>query len=293
LKKTPKNDTKDVDLKIQPLKEKAIIVTPTGDGKLHLGHVKSIVDCYVHNDSKNLERLTCDGSVLQRNFNYLIRRAIDYKKDEDTNTRWLVIYHSDIEVVESNWLAAMVSIMEYRKFDVMALPMLIKSPSQNTSFSFEKEDMEWEYGAFTTDQLTQIKEQSSSFFDDPHLLYNTGVMVIDMDSKAFKKMVKKSDGIYFRIDEGISPTGKTGMLSEDWYFSKLLRDAGANMKLYCDLTTVHYGGVGWILKNGVAGMCSMPGGWVLPLKPLRRTPHGEGMTYGKQLPEGSVPPKKK
>ena len=83
------------------------------------------------------------------------------------------------------------------------------------------------------------------------------------------------------------------MMSEDWYFSRLLRKAGAKMRMFCDLTTIHYGGVGWWLKDGIAGMCANATSWKLPLQPLPKVKEGEGKTYGSQRADGSIPPKMK
>jgi hypothetical protein len=161
----------------------------------------------------------------------------------------------------------MIGVMEDQKVDVMALPMIVKNPEQRSSFVLKKPDPkdEYEFFVFGTQQLGELESKGINLFDDPKLLYNTGVMVVNMDSPAFKKMVKDND-IYFTITEGLTQNGTLGMFSEDWYFGELMRKAGANMKMYLDLPTVHYGSCGWTLNKSRAGICNSPSGWHLGLK---------------------------
>ena len=265
--KETKKENNDKNVEIKPTTSKIAMMTPTGDDKFWSGHVRSLIDVYSNIPANQIFRIAATGSVLTRNFNFMFREIVRLKKEEHKDLKYMVIFHSDIEIANPNWLNIMIGVMEDQKVDVMSLPMIVKNPEQRSSFVLRKPDPkdEYEFFVFGTQQLGELEEKGINLFDDPNLLYNTGVMVVNMDSPAFKKVVEEND-VYFTITEGLTQSGTLGMFSEDWYFGELMRKAGANMKMYLDLPTVHYGTCGWTLNKSRAGICNSPSGWHLGLK---------------------------
>lgn len=258
------------EFKVRQTDKQVVIMTPTGDDKLWNGYVRSLMDCYSYIAPKLLTRITATGSVLTRNFNFMLHQIIEQKK-KNPKLKYVVILHSDVEVQAQNWLNTLITIMDEQKIDVIALPMIVKCPDMRSSFAVKKEDDDWEYFVFGTNQLNQLKEKRINLYDDKKLMYNTGVMVIDMDSEAFQKITKKFP--WFQITEGFNNKGVLGMMSEDWYFSDMIRKAGAKMAVYLDMPTIHYGSIGWRLDRGDLFVCNSPDGWNVKINPpVMKTP---------------------
>jgi len=197
---------------------------PTYDGNIHMGAIKALLTAQT---KTKFCFNTLQTSLLAHCFNALWCAALNGRKEGITH---FLLMHADIAPQDA-FIDTMMTVMATHRADVVSAVVPMKSTKGLTSTALEED------GRIRRLTMKEIFERPKSF-TEPNLLLNTGLMLVDLR----KPWVEKA---YFTIQDNVvfrDGQFQTEVLSEDWAFSRLARQLGAQ-KLVATREVVidHYG----------------------------------------------------
>jgi hypothetical protein len=208
------------------------ISSPSYDGRISQGAMAGIMQATLNPELKTLLRI-CDCSSLTRVFNTLWCQALN---DRPNITHFAMI-HDDI-APQPGWLDCMMGIMEKKKCDVLSAIVPQKTTQGLTSTA-------WDLGTghYAIKRMT-IREayKMDVTVDDPNLLINTGLMLVDMRKPWVENICFRFEDDIIKVDGKYQPVE----ISEDWYFSREARKLGAVLMATRAVDVKHMGRAAYV-----------------------------------------------
>lgn len=168
------------------------------------------------------------ASLLTFGFNQLWCLALDWR---DKITHFLLL-HSDVIPQQADWMMTLLNEMERTQVQVLSAVIPIKDNQGLTSTGVETGD-EWRPRRFTTAEIAAKPET----FTEPELVFNTGMMLVDMRHDWVDK-------VWFRTHDRIVKVGsrwEPQAISEDWDFSRQVRALGVPVAVTRKVVVAHVG----------------------------------------------------
>ncbi len=208
------------------MKPKVLILTPTYDGNVHVAYLISIIEAMKDCD---VELIFNKGSLLTLNRNKMFLNAIKLK------TEYILFLDADVSIKNSQWLIKMINKLDEINTDILSGIVPMKSNIQKASIAYD-------YGDFKVSLYPYQEIQSLPELFPIHLAA-TGCLLIKI-GKWFEKM----EPPYFHIEDAVIDS-EARVFSEDWYFCRKARNAGAKIFAWRGLEIEHYGSNSWSNKE--------------------------------------------
>jgi len=199
------------------------------------------------------------GSLLGQTFNRLWAAAFDHVQHGATH---FCMLHSDVAPKDFWWLDSLVA--EFQKCqaefnaDLLACAVPIKNQTGQTSTAVGDPDDDWDFRRIMQRELQQLPETFTAA-DIPEsitegrrtvLLANTGCWIVDLRNPLWKQL--NDDGtmrFHFTIQDRISilSDGRrcVEVIPEDWWFSRLIHQAGGIVAVTRKIPLKHHGFAEW------------------------------------------------
>lgn len=204
---------------------------PAYGGVIGEGVLSSVLQC--SDPSKRvMKNIATQGySILTRNFNSLYCEALNSRENGVTH---FCLHHSDI-VPEPLWLDKMLTIMEHAEADILSVVSPIKDHRGLSSCAIDTGDP-WVVKRLS---LNELHDDYPATFTDPHLLVNTGLMLVNFKNPVTEKLrFEFTDGI--KLDKETNKFRPVGM-SEDWNFSRRANQLGLKIYSTREVRLLHFG----------------------------------------------------
>jgi hypothetical protein len=183
----------------------------------------------------NISHLEIGASCLAWCFNQAWCMALNLRAIGEI-THFLLI-HSDVRPRDATWFDTLLGEMVEHRADVMSAIIPIKNEEGLTSTALDTDP--WQPMRLTQKQIHKYPRTWSA----PELLFNTGLLLIDMSGDWVEKA-------FFTINDKIERDEKTGLWKayvqpEDWNFSRQCRALGVRAFVTRAVTVDHYGTSHW------------------------------------------------
>ena len=208
------------------MKPEVFILTPTYDGSVHVAYLLSVFEAMKDCEVKPV---FSQGSLLTRNRNKMFLSALK------SNAKYILFLDGDISIKTSQWLLKMINKLEENNADILGGIVPMKDNTQKASIAYD-------YGEFKTSLYSyeEIKKLSDLFQVD---LIATGCMLIKVGD--WLKDIKPP---YFHMEDNIV-NEEVLTFSEDWYFCRKAKTAGAKLLAWKGLEIEHFGSKSWSNKE--------------------------------------------
>lgn len=214
-----------------PDRESVFLACPTHDGRVS---AETAVGLYAA-ASRTRDCGICvrTSSLLTMACNELWMMAIAQGKHQ-----WFAMLHSDIGP-EQYWLDKLIGLAIAHDADMVSAIVPIKNNSGVTSTAIGTPDDGWGFER----RLTQREIHDKDFpdvFEHPRLLLNTGCCVVRMRPEIANPLA-----VYFDSPNAVTqePDGTwfVRVVSEDWFFSRAIRQAGGKVLATKAVRVNHHG----------------------------------------------------
>ena len=206
---------------------------PTYDGRVGEGIVNAIAESSALVKSVHIE----SGSLLPQVFNQLYASALNARSKGFTHFAMLHEDVAPVKMLDTTWIAKLLSIMERVQCDLLSVVIPLKSPHGLTSTALDEpmtDDPHWRVRRLT---LTEVMRDYQPTFTHEKLLINTGLMLIDLRAPWVDKLWFEFESAIIQKEGKFIPVA----MSEDWNFARRARVLGAKIWATREIPVIHTG----------------------------------------------------
>jgi hypothetical protein len=230
------------------------LAVPAYGGVVLADNVRSVVNATNHPpEGMEVFYSPYGTSLLCATFNALWAVALNARMEADI--RWWVLLHSDMGVLETDWLPRLLGEAEANGLDAIAAHARIKDPTENTSTALwdgsacervsVKTALEW--------PVTMTAEQAKA--DTGKVLcINTGCLAIRFDAPWVGQVDERGRSAFcFAMEDGVDYRDGKFMVRcvpEDWRMSLWFNEHGIRYGATRAVHTAHGGHVSWGFPEG-------------------------------------------